>query len=37
MIFGIQIKKNPKAKLNSIPDHLKFITSNLGSVISSIA
>jgi len=37
MIFGIQFKKIPKTKLNFVQDHLKFITSNLGSVISSIA
>jgi hypothetical protein len=37
MLFGIQIKKIPEKKLTFVPDHLKFITSSLGSVISSIA
>ena len=37
MILHIQIKKIPKTKQIPFPDHRKFITSNLGSVISSIA
>jgi hypothetical protein len=37
MFFGIQIKKIPEKKLNLVSDHLRFITSNLGSVISSMA
>jgi hypothetical protein len=35
--FSSQTKKNPKKKVKSVPFHLRFITNNLGSVISSMA
>jgi hypothetical protein len=37
MFFGAQIKKIPEKKLNFVSNHLRFMTSNLGSVISSMA
>jgi hypothetical protein len=37
MFFGVQIKKIPEKKRNFVSHHLRFMTSNLGSVISSMA
>jgi hypothetical protein len=37
MIFGVRIKKNHETKQIPFVVYLRFITSNLGSVISSMA